>query len=80
MAKKFCKHQIYHYRNAVSGYHSNALSNVNMLHEHKLCSGLRMCEQSFDSIVIHTVQQDATIQHSVSMYCVYSVSTDNILM
>jgi hypothetical protein len=35
--KEFCKCEIYHCHYVITGYHSNKLSSVNMLLEHKFC-------------------------------------------
>jgi hypothetical protein len=48
--KSFCKREIYRFRYAMSGYHSDGISSINMLHERTLCSRSRTREQYFYSV------------------------------
>jgi hypothetical protein len=57
--------EIYHCQYAILGYHSEEMSRVNMLHEPKL----HVCGRS-----------RTNRQYFVSVYRVYSVSIDNILL
>jgi hypothetical protein len=59
--QEFCQSKIYHCYLAISGHHSNDMSSVNTLHERKVCS------------IPYNMQNEL---HFISVYRVYSVSTD----